>query len=831
MLTPGLSAANPLANDLALFDMYMAALDVVLVTPEIVIAFGEFGLSAARLRTRMVSEADRVLRTAAPEFAAYQQALARNADAVGIDPQTITLGSRRDVASITRLITRGSAVTGVALLGGGLASIWFWSPAQALIGAGASLLGAAGIVAAVQRAPNTYYGRMIADGIARSDDTIELKVARNRLMSAISQTELLAQVRSHINIARRGRFDDTYSVSSSPGLSEVYNSFNRVPTHVSADLEDLLERLDGGSIGVAGPRGSGKSMLIRQYCEDSGLDRANALSALDLWRTASDDGSEVAARDLRCMVAAPVDYAAQDFVLHLFAALCRAVVRTYGRRPLRTSRQVVDDLLPVAVELTLSLVGRAVLFGGAAAALWHWADAIASHLMVPPIWVRYAAVTVICIGAVDWFRSAVRSLRNVDRREEDEELVAAAKGQLTKVRYIQTYSSGLSGAVNLPAGVQAQMSRSVSRAEQPLSYPEIVDEFRSFAHKVAARAHDADARVFIGVDELDKIASAEQAERFLNEIKGIFGIPHVYFLVSVSDDALTAFERRGLPLRNAFDSSFDEIVHVGALSYTESRRLLYRRVVGLSEPYVALCHCLAGGLARDLIRAARHVVGVAAKLRDGNEPTEFQQGLDEAVSYLLLSDTPLRTGLTIGPIAEYVIRDELRRKIQATSHIADRLRPHDPSQLLELFYDAADRLLHGEPLENVIDPLTKPGPPEPAAIASLRLDIAVYAYYCGTLAHIFTGPLTSEQIVTATSEPITASSFDTLAAARNALAVDTALAWHLVSEFRAAWSLETNELPLRVLSRRRARSAPAAVYQSTIRPRDLREDASVSREA
>ena len=100
-------------------------------------------------------------------------------------------------------------------------------------------------------------------------------------------------------------------------------------------------------------------------------------------------------------------------------------------------------------------------------------------------------------------------------------------------------------------------------------------------------------RVFIGIDELDKIGSAEQAEHFLNEIKGIFGIPHVYFMVSVSDDALTAFERRGLPLRNAFDSSFDEIMHVGPLSYDESRRLLYRRVIGLSEPYVALCHCLA----------------------------------------------------------------------------------------------------------------------------------------------------------------------------------------------------------------------------------------------
>jgi hypothetical protein len=129
-----------------------------------------------------------------------------------------------------------------------------------------------------------------------------------------------------------------------------------------------------------------------------------------------------------------------------------------------------------------------------------------------------------------------------------------------------------------------------------------VNEFRTFARTVAAEVHRSGHRIFIGVDELDKIGSPDQAEQFLNEIKGIFGVPYLYFVVSVSDDALTAFERRGLPLRDAFDSSFDEIIHVDPLDYAESRRLLYRRVIGLSEPYVALCHCLAGGLPRDLIR-------------------------------------------------------------------------------------------------------------------------------------------------------------------------------------------------------------------------------------
>jgi hypothetical protein len=168
-------------------------------------------------------------------------------------------------------------------------------------------------------------------------------------------------------------------------------------------------------------------------------------------------------------------------------------------------------------------------------------------------------------------------------------LAAAARNHLARVRYLQTFTSGWSGTLSL-ASSSGQYARSHAHAEQPLSYPEIVDEFRDFAREVAADLHRHGDRAFVGIDELDKIGTPEQAERFLNEIKGIFGIPHLYFMVSVSDDALTAFERRGLPLRDAFDSSFDEIIYVGPLSYAESRRLLYRRVIGLTEPYVALCH-------------------------------------------------------------------------------------------------------------------------------------------------------------------------------------------------------------------------------------------------
>lgn len=152
-----------------------------------------------------------------------------------------------------------------------------------------------------------------------------MAAARNQLMAAVSKTELLAQARTFINTERQSRFGPAYAVVSSPGLSDVDNSANRVPTLIAAELEGLIGRVGGASIGVAGPRGSGKSTLIREYCEgDSSA--ADVYEEFEWTSGLSSNLQKHAQGDLRCMVATPVDYVARDFVLHLFTAFCRAVI-------------------------------------------------------------------------------------------------------------------------------------------------------------------------------------------------------------------------------------------------------------------------------------------------------------------------------------------------------------------------------------------------------------------------------------------------------------------------------------------------------------------------
>jgi hypothetical protein len=116
----------------------------------------------------------------------------------------------------------------------------------------------------------------------------------------------------------------------------------------------------------------------------------------------------------------------------------------------------------------------------------------------------------------------------------------------------------------------------------------------------------------IGIDELDKMESAQEAARFLGQIKMLFGEQPCFYLVSLSDDAMSEFERRGVPLRTVFDSTFDDVLHVDALSFAEAREIVSGRVVGMGDGHVALCYVLGDAVPRELIRFVRGAIEARA---------------------------------------------------------------------------------------------------------------------------------------------------------------------------------------------------------------------------
>jgi hypothetical protein len=358
------------------------------------------------------------------------------------------------------------------------------------------------------------------------------------------------------------------------GLSELIDPSYEVPTQTTDLALRTLGSMRGASIGLAGVRGAGKSTLMRALTR--GRFRA------DYWQFRTGDRLTYGT-----VVAAPVRYNNEDFIAHLFSSLCLNIL---GRDP--------DDSIwaqGAARWLTGIVAGGVLIAAGFAirsSSHFGLGHTPARTLIAGAAWVLGAAAVVWSYPRLAML--FVRSPQSLARRN------------LHALRNLDTVSTTVSGLAG-PLTANVSAGRTVASARRALALPDLVARYRGFVRVLAA-----DRPVIIGIDELDKMESDVEARQFLNDIKTVFGQEHCYYLVSVSEDALSAFDRRGMPLRDVFDSSFDAVLRIGPLSAPESALLLSRRVVGLGAAAKLLCHVLSGGLPRDLIRAARDVADQSA---------------------------------------------------------------------------------------------------------------------------------------------------------------------------------------------------------------------------
>ncbi|GAA3793545.1 hypothetical protein GCM10022226_11090 [Sphaerisporangium flaviroseum] len=507
-------------EDLALRELYMKALSRTLKASEIRDGFDNVGVKPLHIRMEMLRDAADIF-AVVPEYEAYLAARQRVRVRLDVFIDDLRATLREDQLR-GPLAGVGYTVTVAGLVAATLSMIIDWGVPW-IVGVPMVLVGGLALFASwASTRPMAFAFLDRLHGLIQplANGPWRARTARVMLIAALEKDELAAQIRQRINALRWNRFDHDFRVAASPGLSEAFDSAYHVPTMVARELDGLLGRLSGASIGIAGPRGSGKSTLIRRYCEEHA--------------EVADQG------DLRCQVSAPVEYAPRDFVLHLFATFCRHSLRyfaTVGRPRFgpRLARTVLaywlvawaivewpEQVLSILTNLSSLLaplleplfeVAAREIPEGLADELLGSAEAVA----------RLLSILVIGAGIIHVLVRAHRHGR-ARRSGPPARLVAQARGHLVQIRYLQTFTSGWSGTVKLPAWVEGQASRGHSRAEQPLSYPEIVSAFRAHAQDVAAHLQPRHS-VYIGIDELDKLGSGADAERFLNEIKGIFGLP------------------------------------------------------------------------------------------------------------------------------------------------------------------------------------------------------------------------------------------------------------------------------------------------------------------
>lgn len=529
-------------------------------------------------------------------------------------------------------------------------------------------------------------------------------------------------------------------------------------TAAGRKLERVLAGFSGGAVGVAGPRGSGKSTWLEAF-------RAGKLQ--DFQDT-----------HIALLESVPVRYDVRDFVLYLYARMCREVIAFCKKRG-------ADDAdSPGLWPIWRARLGRWWPFAAIGVAWLVLGLAGSLSLRDPKVDVRewltslwWPVVSLFAVGgslAVAIRRRPAAPPAPAPSRPDESgshdlpALWRTAVDRLEEIEFQQKHTTGWSGKVGLPAGAELERSGSREVTRQPLTYPQIVREFGEFLKITVSCLKNepgvATPSVVIILDELDKIATPEAAQDFVNEIKALVdvGVEGFLLLVSVSEDALASFERRGLPVRDAFDSTFDVILRLEHLTLGEARELLRDRVLGLPEPFACLAHCLAGGLPRELIRVTREMI------RDSGSLPDVARRM--AGGELRNQLSALRTVIAGGTYDDVLVSDLVR-------HV-DAHAIADPAVLLRAVRQP---------------PVTAGAEAELVPLYRLQLETLGYLYYLATILEVFGAAFSPADLERGRAEGD--ASFDTLSSVRQLFAVNARLAWLTVSGFREAWGLETVQPP------------------------------------
>jgi hypothetical protein len=346
----------------------------------------------------------------------------------------------------------------------------------------------------------------------------------------------------------------------------------------------------------------------------------------------------------------------------------------------------------------------------------------------------------------------------------------AAEHRLRRIRYQQSLTNGWTGTVKLPALpvfpllAEGGVTREVVLQELPQTLPEIVSDFRDFVCLVHKAVRSP---IIVCIDELDKIRTPENAEQFLNEIKAVFGLPGTFYIVSVSEDVMTRFELRGLPFRDNFDSSFDEVIRIDYLTFADARRFVNRRVVGVPVVFQALAYVMSGGLPRDLVRTTR---GMVIRAAEGD----------------------------ISAIAADMVRRELASKarvIMATVAQGGAAALSILEWCGALQPDLAD---HDSLLRHIEQaPLASTGDLDAKSelADNLARELASFEYFCSTVLAWFTQRRDDADVGRAEAVGMGTASFDQLASCRQAFSLSAAVAWARTSAFRREWGLLVRDFP------------------------------------
>jgi hypothetical protein len=383
---------------------------------------------------------------------------------------------------------------------------------------------------------------------------------------------------------------------------------NAVSSSTYDELVRFVEEHPTSAIGIAGPRGVGKSTLMEQLRTDPRL-------------------SPIGVR-----IPAPKRYEEPGALVRLIHTNIATEVLGGEYRPRAATGR------PNGILTAIRRAFAALLFLVAAMVLWTiWMVEDSKKSYSESYGWRVGTLTVVCIALAGaligiLLRSIWRLLWqwreiNTTGPQSSGRAARRARRELDYLRYssaVQAKSGVMwkTGILNISGEDQSTFT------ERQPTEADSVERLRQFLLDLTFLTRRP---VVFCLDELDKIDKPDDVVSVINGIKDLFHLRQVHVLVSVSTDAMHSFAARGILVRDVFDSAFDMVVQVRRLSSEESIELLSRRATRFSVPAMLFCHTWAGGHPRDLIRAARACVTYRSR-------QQRSVTLAEVVDAVLLSD-------------------------------------------------------------------------------------------------------------------------------------------------------------------------------------------------
>ena len=351
----------------------------------------------------------------------------------------------------------------------------------------------------------------------------------------------------------------------------VFRSFERVeflewPSWVR--LSKILQS-NGGSYGLSGPRGAGKSWLMLRAIDD-----ARRADGIGLWYPS------------------PSEYEPLAFLASLSDALANEIERRFRLwRPARMADRSTAVVMAVFGAMT-----------------YFWIALIATDFNATNAYSRSDAVVAVVVGlatftvwTVVWTYVASRGPTGRLLRE-----AAIVRG---RARYTFTLREASEFGAEGGRGLIGKLRRSREQemVERPATLSSFVNDFRALAENAGRTV----GRVVIAIDELDKMDDPEKVKELLRDVKGVFDVPHVHFLVSVSDEAARSLNLGALTGRSEFNSSFYTVIELPPVSPSGCAELLEQRA-DVDSAVARVLAVLAGGNPREVLRLAEAVGGSTA---------------------------------------------------------------------------------------------------------------------------------------------------------------------------------------------------------------------------